>query len=405
MLKLVRPELLVELRMAIQQAVSEGVAVSTPPITLWGSQGDSAVVLEVMPLQGAGAEAKCLLVLFREAAISPAEERAERAHARSQAAEPTVQTLERELLVTKEYLQTTVRDLEGANEELQSANEELQSANEELQSTNEELETSKEELQSANEELATVNEELQNRMGQLGTSNDDLCNVLAGASVPLLIVDMDLRIRRISAAAERLLHLGGQDVGRRVGALEATLNAPQLEKTILQTIESLQENGRRVRSPDGQWYTLRSIPYRTAEHAIRGAVLELVRVPPPRLAAEPTEIQEAVGSVLSALPHALVLLDEHLRLVWANKAFFDTFSVGAEVLGRSLDDVWPGRATHEPLWDALEETAAGSGPFHHLLVEHPFGRTAIGPMKFSARCLPREGDRHLLVLVIMEEAS
>ena len=105
-------------------------------------------------------------------------------------------------------------------EELKSANEELQSANEELQSTNEELETSKEELQSTNEELTTVNDELQNRMAELGQTNDDLHNVLAGVDNAVVIVGMDLRLRRFTSAAEKLFKLVPADVGRPVGFLD-----------------------------------------------------------------------------------------------------------------------------------------------------------------------------------------
>ncbi len=181
-LKLVRPELLIELRVAIQKVTSEGLPVTSAPLRL-GVEGP-AVVLEVMPLEEPGTHQHCTLVLFREVAPNAVPERSAGPPIADSDGETRLAELRRELLMTKEYLQTTVQDLEAANEELQSSNEELQSSNEELQSTNEELETSKEELQSTNEELATVNEELQNRMSQLAVSNDDLQNVLAVVSVP-----------------------------------------------------------------------------------------------------------------------------------------------------------------------------------------------------------------------------
>ena len=111
-----------------------------------------------------------------------------------------------ELQATNEELMSSNEELTSTNEELQSANEELQSSNEELQSTNEELETSKEELQSTNEELVTLNEELQNRMEELNISTDDLQNVLSASTSAVVLVGTDLRIRRFSGAAERLLN-------------------------------------------------------------------------------------------------------------------------------------------------------------------------------------------------------
>jgi hypothetical protein len=101
----------------------------------------------------------------------------------------------------------------------------------------------------------------------------------------------------------------------------------------------------------------------------------------------------------------LMLLDEQLRIIWVNKAFFETFVLGAEILGRALDDVWPGRSTHHELWNALEETASGGRPFSEHWVSHAFGRESSTPMRFSARCIPAEGDRPSLTLVEMEESS
>nr|MBK7070066.1 PAS domain-containing protein [Deltaproteobacteria bacterium] len=412
-LKLVRPELLPELRQALQTAASHGVEVTSGPVALLGSPASAAVVVDVMPLRDGPGREQCLLVMFRDAPTATA---AAAAVTSEEAGATQVRALETELLVTKEYLQTSVRELEVANEELQTANEELQSTNEELQSTNEELETSKEELQSTNEELSTINEELQNRIGQLNESNDDLQNVLADVSTPLVLVGMDLRIRRFSAAAEQLLHLIAEDVGRPVARLEAALNPPPIEApdaevdrtplvepAVAETIRSLQECARRVRASDGHWYTMRTIPYRTLDHAIRGAVIEFTRAPPARKGTESVEIHEMVGKVLSTLPHVLMLLDEHMRLVWVNKAFFDTFHVGAEVLGRTLDEVWPARASEPVLWSAFEEAVARGKSFAEMVVEHPFGREGERPMKFSARALAATGDRPALTLVLIEE--
>src|SRR5204862_6935197 len=101
-------------------------------------------------------------------------------------------------------------------EELQSANEEVQSASEELQSINEELETSKEEIQSSNEELATVNEELQHRNAELAESNNDPNNLLSSVQMAIVMLGPDLRIRRFTPAAEKLLNLIPADVGRPI---------------------------------------------------------------------------------------------------------------------------------------------------------------------------------------------
>ena len=186
-----------------------------------------------------------------------------------------IRELEGDLASTKEYLQTTIQEKQSANEELKAANEELQSSNEELQSTNEELETSREEMQSTNEELTTVNEELHNRMMELSQINDDLHNVLAGVDSAVVIVGMDLRIRRYTAAAEKLLNLVASDVGRTIDIIDPFLGTNKVGSrvsSVIQTLSLLEED---VLGSNHRWYALRISPYKTLDHSIRGALITL----------------------------------------------------------------------------------------------------------------------------------
>src|SRR6185312_4085784 len=158
--------------------------------------------------------ARCVLVLFKGGIDGHVTAGPAPSPVSSDSQNETTQALSQELALTKEYLQSTIEEIERTNEDLQSANEELQSSNEELQSSNEELETSHEELQSTNEELITLNEELQSRMRELSSANDDLHNLLLGVDRAIVIVGLDLRIRRFTHTAEKLLNLFPTDIGR-----------------------------------------------------------------------------------------------------------------------------------------------------------------------------------------------
>jgi two-component system CheB/CheR fusion protein len=398
LLKLVRPELLVSLRTTVQKTLSDGMPATSPAVPLWSEHGARAVALDVMPLPEAGGR-KCLLVLFNE--VSQSQRSGAGGEGDLAQGDPHVLELERELVTTKEYLQSTIEELEAANEELQSSNEELQSSNEELHSTNDELETSKEELQSTNEELATVNDELHNRMAQLSVANDDLRNVLANATSAIVIVGPDLRIRRFSAAAEKLLSLIPGDVGRPIAYLRNVMSARDIEQIAASAITSVTSREQRVRCIDGLWYSMRMVPYVTADHMIRGLVIEFAKTTPPA-ASEDAEVPALAQQVLSALPQAVMLLDRQLRLAWANRSFFEAFTVAPAAIGRPLPEVW-GSATEPPeLWAFLEEVASGQ-PARDVLIEHPFGRTAERPMRFSGRNVPSAAERPTLTLVVMQE--
>jgi two-component system CheB/CheR fusion protein len=276
-LRLARPELHVDLRRALHEAKANNERFALE--TRLTEDGKTRVVeIEVLPVVEPDTKSRCFLVLFHEP--KPRRElAAPLASGGPSSGSPEDERrveLERELMVTKEYLQSTIEELESANEELKSSNEELQSSNEELQSTNEELETSKEELQSSNEELTTVNDELQNRMGELQQTNDDLHNILIGIGEAIVIVGMDLRIRRYTHVAEKLLNLVPGDVGRSVSQLNAFIVGHRVEDVAAQVIERLTPIQERVRCADQRWYDLRVSPYRTLDHSIKGALIVMV---------------------------------------------------------------------------------------------------------------------------------
>jgi len=184
-------------------------------------------------------------------------------------------TLRRSSPPVRDYLQSIIQDLEATNEELQSANEEILSSNEELQSTNEELDTAKEELQSTNEELNTINEELSGRNNELSRVNSDLVNLLASVQIAIVMVAGDLRIRRFTPMAERVLNLIPGDIGRPISDIKPTIQGPDLEKLIAESIDSVTIKEQEVRDRNGNWFLLRIRPYKNLEHKIDGAVLAL----------------------------------------------------------------------------------------------------------------------------------
>ena len=181
--------------------------------------------------------------------------------------------LKEELEATRDYLQSIIEEQRTTNEELRSANEENQSSNEELQSINEELETAKEELQSTNEELQTVNEELQNRNDELSQLNNDLNNLLSSVNIPIIMLGNDLRIRRFTPMAEKIMNLIATDVGRPITDIKPNLKIQDLRQSIARVIDTLEIHENDVEDNGGRWYSMRIRPYRTLDNKIDGVVL------------------------------------------------------------------------------------------------------------------------------------
>ncbi len=298
-LRLARPDLHVELRRVLTEArTNERRASIEARLTEDGKV--RSITIEVIPVVDPETKVRCFMVLFHEggaddktddkaAPSAPDGGDASSSVKLSTTEDAKTQELERELMMTKEYLQSAIEELESSNEELKSSNEELQSSNEELQSTNEELETSKEELQSSNEELTTVNDELHSRMGELQLINDDLHNVLSSMGSAMIIVGLDLRIRRFTQVAESLMNLVPGDVGRTVSLLNAFIVGERIEKLAAQVIERLIPIERRVICANQRWYQLYVSPYKTLDHAIKGAVIVLLDIDDTHRLAERTE--------------------------------------------------------------------------------------------------------------------
>jgi len=282
--KMARQGLLYELRALLEQARQKSMAVSKDSVSIEDGKNPVVVRLEVIPFRTPARDRQHFLVLFEEKAgedgsvTAPAKQSPKPSFKELEdAKELQISQLKQELAATKEYLQSIIEGQEATNEELQSANEEIQSGNEELQSTNEELQTSKEELESANEELNTVNEEIHHRNQQLSQLSNDLINLLNSCTIPMLLLGEDLRVRRYTPEAEKVLGFSGNDVGKPLTNVRLSVDVPQLERWMLDVMRDITSRSEQILLRD-KWYKIRITPYRTLENKIDGVVLAMVDV-------------------------------------------------------------------------------------------------------------------------------
>ncbi len=171
LLRLIRSDLVFEMRTLLRRARKERTAVVRKGIPSASGGTICEMDLEVIPF---GTEQEPhFMVVFREHQLERTEGAGDDARSRDRK-DRRIHLLEQELQDMREQMRLISQEFESVTSELQSANEEVVSSNEELQSINEELETSKEELQSINEEFATINEELQQRNDALRESEERL---------------------------------------------------------------------------------------------------------------------------------------------------------------------------------------------------------------------------------------
>ncbi len=365
-LRLARPELHATLKSSLERVAATNEVVTVVAQVKIDGLGLQYFTLIVTPIVEPEAKARCVLVLFKggvDDQLLPTPARSPAAI--SDGSNESTEALSQELALTKEYLQSTIEEVERANEDLQSANEELQSSNEELQSSNEELETSQEELQSTNEELVTLNDELQSRMLDLSTSNDDLHNLLLGVDRAIVIVGLDLRIRRFTHAAEKLLNLLPSDIGRSASQLNSFLGGFGVEAVIEDAVKNLATVERDLQATDGRWYSLRIMPYRTLDLTIRGAVISIIDID---LSKRRTDLSAAVveyaAEGLAAIQHPLMILDGNRAVIWVNDLYFEAFQLTAqEIIGTRLGNLGKGSWADPALEKRIDDTIQTGKPF------------------------------------------
>lgn len=141
-------------------------------------------------------------------------------------------SLEDELVATREHLQALIEELATANEEMQSLNEEAQASNEELQATNEEMEAANEELQATNEELISLNEELNVKSSELAKLNEEYTYLYDALDFPLLVFDVDHCLKRYNAPAARYFNFRPTALQRHVGGLKLPAALHHLEEQL-----------------------------------------------------------------------------------------------------------------------------------------------------------------------------
>ena len=351
LLRMVHPDLRIELRAALYQAAHSHAPAEMPGLHVVIGGESMAITLRVVPAAEMGTE--LFLVLF-QAAAEAAPPVAE-LPARRREPDALSRQLDSELERLKSHLRDTVEQYEASTEELKASNEELQAMNEELRSATEELETSREELQSINEELTTVNHELKIKLDELGHANSDMQNLMDATAIATVFLDRDLRITRYTPSSVGVFNLIPTDVGRPLTDLTTRLDYPQLVADARRVLERLVPVEREVGQSGGNWFLARLLPYRTAEDRIAGVVLCFVNITERKQA---EEVRLWLSAVVNASTDAIIsfALDTTI-LSWNGGAEQIFGHAAAEAIGRPLDLLAPERRSE--LQESVQRIARG----------------------------------------------
>lgn len=402
-LDMAREGLRTELAAALRKAFLKEEETSYHNLRVKQDGNFQSVDLKVSPIAYPAVTQKLSIIIFQAVTPREPEPPVKTKHGRPTRSGKHITDMEQELALTKEKLQTTIEELETSSEELNSANEELQSNNEELQSTNEELETSREELQSVNEELMTLNAENQGRIDELSTSQDDLQNLLNSTEIVTIFLDMNLCIRRFTPATAAIFNVMESDIGRPIHHITTNLTYDKLDEDLKEVFNSLIPKHIEVQTKESRSYALRIMPYRTMANVIQGLVVTIVDITEEKKAAQ--EAREYAEDIVNTVREPLVILDADLRVISANRSFYQTFNVTPEEtemqllyeLGNCQWDI-------PRLRELLEEILPMNTIFNDFEIEHTFPVIGEKSMLLNARRILRK-EKKMMILLAIEDIT
>jgi two-component system, chemotaxis family, CheB/CheR fusion protein len=339
LLKLIRPEIRLELRTALYQAVQNNTIVEARNIKLNG-QAQQSLDIQVRPVLATGDGARgFILVLFKpNESVKPDEETVV-----TTIDEPVAKKLEEELILLKSQLRSSSEQHDFQAEELKASNEELQAMNEELRSAAEELETSKEELQSINEELRTVNQELKIKIEETSLTSNNLQNLINSANLGTIFLDRNFTIRLFTPAVLDIFNLKSGDYGRPVSDITHKLQYNNLLTDAETVLGKLLPIEREVATTDGRFFLMRLLPYRTAEDRINGVVVTFFDITNRKESEKALQQSEEYLRLIieSAKAYAIFTLDTKRNIVqWSTGAEAMMGYSAAEIIGQSADIIF-----------------------------------------------------------------
>jgi PAS domain S-box-containing protein len=149
---------------------------------------------------------------------------------------------------------------------------------------------------------AMVIAQLQQRIAELEAENSDLAGMLSGTEIAGIVLDGQLRIRRVTPAAAPLRVTAG-DIGRHLGELAPGFDDPHLLADAQAVLDRAAPRVREVQGR-GRWLVRRILPHRTGDHAVAGVVVTLTEITSLKAAGRQAAARESRQTAVAQLCHA-----------------------------------------------------------------------------------------------------
>lgn len=219
-----------------------------------------------------------------------------------------------------------------------------------------------------NEELNTVNVELQNKIDDFSRVNNDMNNLLNSIEIATLFLDKELKIRQFTIPATKIFKLIPSDVGRLFTDQVSELDYPEMlsdAKAVLRTLNFVEKE---VATHDGNWFSIRIMPYRTLEDKIDGLVTTFIDITKSKnLENALRNTQMMLNSIIGAMPEVILGLSADGKVIEFNPKAEELFGCSREeVLGKSYVDFFIPEEAQGKVKKDLKKLLTGTSPSRYI---------------------------------------
>jgi two-component system, chemotaxis family, CheB/CheR fusion protein len=133
----------------------------------------------------------------------------------------------------------------------------------------------KEELQSTNEELSSLNDALRSSNEELARVNSDFMNLFSTIELALVMVGNDLKVRRFTAGAQKLLGLGVGDIGLPLANINGAAKVKNLVGIVRRVMSDFRTHEQEFTDDKGARHLVKILPCGTMQGKIEGALITI----------------------------------------------------------------------------------------------------------------------------------
>jgi two-component system CheB/CheR fusion protein len=258
------------------------------------------------------------------------------------------------------------------------------------------------------DELSVIKAELQRKVAELENATSDISNLLASTNIATLFLDNDQHIRRFTPAATQFFSLLPTDAGRPLTDISSKLVYDRLHADCQVVLEKLVPVQKEVVATDGKWLNLVIMPYRTVNNSVGGLVITLMDITDKKLAQQRERRARLYAEhVVDTIREPLLVLDDNLRVVSANRSFYNTFQVSkAEIKNTPFFELGHRQWNIPELEKLLKDILPKNKVFENFTVKHEFPK--IGPkiLRVTGRqIVDSENGEQALILLVIEDIT